>query len=268
MLALESTPHDQHDFRLLLDTVREAGSLAMTLFRQRVRNWNKADGSPVTEADIAVDRLLRRKLTGARPTYGWLSEETPDDLTRSRSDKFWVADPIDGTRAFVNGTDEWCIAVALVTKGRPLMAAVYRPVPEEFYEAAAGQGSRLNGSLLTTPERHAIGGSRVVGSRGALKKIGASIEAHGNTDVPIALRLCLVASGVYDAAVSTGRKHDWDVAAGDLILFEAGGAVTDLHGQPYRFNRAETWQSGMVAASKPLHHQILRVVGESDGESK
>lgn len=267
MLALDPTPHDPKDFRLLLDTVREAGSLAMTLFRQRVRNWRKTDGTPVTEADIAVDRLLRNKLTGARPTYGWLSEETPDDLTRLNSEKFWVADPIDGTRAFVNGTDEWCIAVALVSKGQPFMAAVYRPVPEEFYEAALGQGSRLNGTLLKTPERRGIEGSRVVGSRGALKKLGSGIEAHANTDVPIALRLCLVASGVYDAAVSTGTKHDWDVAAGDLILNEAGGLVTDLDGRPYRFNRAETWQRGMVASSKALHDKILRVVGESDGES-
>jgi len=267
LLALDQTVHDPKDFRLLLDTVREAGSLAMTLFRQRVRNWRKADGSPVTEADIAVDKLLKRKLTGARPTYGWLSEETPDDLTRSKSDKFWVADPIDGTRAFVNGSDEWCVAVALVTKGRPLMAAVYRPVPEEFYEAILGQGSRLNGKLLAASERHQLAGSRVIGSRGALKKIGNGIEAHANTDVPIALRLCLVASGVYDAAVSTGAKHDWDVAAGDLILHEAGGAVTDLEGRPYRFNRAETWQRGMVAASKPMHQQILRAVGEEHGES-
>jgi myo-inositol-1(or 4)-monophosphatase len=114
------------DADLLNAAVREAGGLAMTLFRGEPRQWRKQDGSIVTEADLAVDELLRARLTGARPDYGWLSEESPDDRARLGHDRVWIADPIDGTRAFAKGGDQWCVAAALLDKGRPSIAAVYR----------------------------------------------------------------------------------------------------------------------------------------------
>ena len=120
------------------------GELGKSLTRQNVKRWSKPDGSEVTEADLAIDALLKDRLQAARPSYGWLSEETPDGAARLAHDRIWIVDPIDGTRAFINSRDEWCVAAALIERGRPVVAAVYRPMVEEFYTAIAGRGAFLN----------------------------------------------------------------------------------------------------------------------------
>src|ERR1700687_2946560 len=134
-------PDDQ---ALLMAAVREAGAIAMRHFGTPVNTWEKAGGTPVSDADIAVNQHLQRRLGGARPDYGWLSEETEDDETRLTHRKVWVVDPIDGTRAFLQGVPHFCHAVALVEDGRPVLAALFNPAVDEFYEAIAGQGARLN----------------------------------------------------------------------------------------------------------------------------
>jgi len=259
---------DRRDFDLLVSSVREAGALALTMFRQHVRKWIKPDGSPVTEADIAVDRLLRNRLQSARPSYGWLSEETPDDEDRLKADLLWIADPIDGTASFVKGADNWCIAAALVSGVRPVHAVVYRPVTEQLFEACEGEGAFVNGLRIELAGRAGLDGARIVGSGSALKRVAqnASIEPYPNSTVPLALRLCFVATGDYDAALSTGNKNDWDVAAGDLIVHEAGGRVTGTNGETYTFNRRESWQRGMVAARTGLHEEIVSIVGSGYGD--
>jgi myo-inositol-1(or 4)-monophosphatase len=247
------------DADLLNHAVREAGRLALGLFHSNPRQWRKADGSIVTEADIAVDRLLRDRLAGARPDYGWLSEESPDDGTRLGRERVWIADPIDGTRSFARGGDQWCVAAALLDGGRPSAAAVYRPVGEQFYEAQAGSGARLNGVPLRRASRASASGARAIGSRATLKKLAPlGIEETGGAfDIPLLLRLCFIAAGDYDIAISTGRKNDWDLAAGDLILREAGGIVTGLRGRPFTFNRPEPSQAGLLASDSGLHETIL-----------
>lgn len=262
----ESNEPDPCDFRLLTDAVREAGALAMTMFQQRLRSWTKSDGSPVTEADLAVDRLLRTRLRPARPSYGWLSEETPDNPERLSAKALWIADPIDGTRSFMSGSDEWCVAVALAIAGRPVFGVVYQPVTGRFFEAGAGRGSRLNGRALRMGGQAQLDGARIAGSKGALKQLAlhGQIEPHTRTDVPLALRLCYVASGAFDAALSTGNKSDWDLAAGDVIVHEAGGKVTDLEGRPFVFNGRNSWQKGLVAGNPALHGKMISVVGTSN----
>jgi myo-inositol-1(or 4)-monophosphatase len=270
LLAPDAHSADKRDLNLLLDTVREAGALALTMFRQKVRNWIKPDGSPVTEADVAVDKLLRARLRAARPAYGWLSEETPDDPARLKSRDLWIADPIDGTRTFLEGGAEWCVAAALIREGRPVLAAVYAPVKEEFFEASLGEGARLGGSLFRIIERSSLDGASVAGSSSALKKLSGSapIRSLAKPRTPLVLRLCYVASGVYDAAVSTGMKSDWDLAAGDLIVHEAGGIVTGSDGLPFTFNNSLPAQRGMVAAGRNLHQKIISVVGTDHGKNR
>jgi myo-inositol-1(or 4)-monophosphatase len=251
----------RQDADLLFDVVREAGALAHTMQRQTVRRWTKPDGTPVTEADEAVDALLRGKLQAARPGYGWLSEETPDDATRLACETMWIADPIDGTRAFITGSSEWCIAVALISRGRPAAAAVYRPVREEFYAAIVGEGALLNGETIHIADDDSLADAHIVGTVKSL----APLAAHGiKTDVsgelPLQLRLAFVACGRFDGAVSFGHKNDWDLAAGDLIVHESGGRVGDLSGTPYIYNRARTWQQGMIAAGIRRHARIAEAL--------
>src|SRR6476469_5730005 len=132
------------DAALLKDTVREAGALALSLFGTELKNWTKGASSPVSEADIAVNDLLERRLRSATPDYGWLSEESVDDDSRLAKRLVWIVDPIDGTRGYIAGREDWCVSVALVENGLPLLGAVFAPASEEFFFAARGQGAARN----------------------------------------------------------------------------------------------------------------------------
>lgn len=253
------------DAELLNNAVREAGALARSLYGQ-VKQWSKSDGSPVTEADLAVDKVLKARLHDTRPGYGWLSEETPDTADRLGRAQVWIADPIDGTRAFTHGADEWCVAAALLTEGRPTLAAIFRPMTGDFYEAEAGKGAKLNGRPLhIVATRQDLAGARVLGNASALKQIQAvaPVEAVPSGNIPLALRLAFVAQGRLDAALSTTPKHDWDLAAGDLLVHEAGGIVTGLSGKAFTYNRAVTRQENYVASSSRLQAKLLEHLSPS-----
>jgi myo-inositol-1(or 4)-monophosphatase len=246
---------------MLFDAVREAGALASTMFHQNVRRWSKTDGSPVTEADVQVDALLRSRLQIHRSGYGWLSEETPDNGGRLSCDNVWIADPIDGTRAFIDGGSEWCIAAALVSRGRPTAAAIYRPMHEEFFSAVAGRGAHLNGKSIVAADAPTLAKANVAGTRKSL----AMLSAHGilpdvSGALPLQLRLAYVASGRFDAAVSFGIKHDWDLAAGDLIVHEAYGLAGNASGVGYVYNREQAWQQGMIAAGAKRYAAIVQAL--------
>jgi len=149
------------DYALLISAVRDAGALAMSYFGENLPAWEKKGGTPVSNADIAVDDLLRARLAGARPDYGWLSEETEDDPSRLARRRAWVVDPIDGTRAFLDGLPHFCQSVALVEDGRPIMAALFNPAANEFYEASIGRGTKLNGQPIRVSIRSQIAGCRM-----------------------------------------------------------------------------------------------------------
>jgi myo-inositol-1(or 4)-monophosphatase len=251
------------DADLLRDAVRQAGALALSHFQTNVERWTKSDGSPVTAADLAVDAFLKKSLTAARPGYGWLSEETTDNADRLKHRSIWIADPIDGTRSFAKGSDLWCVAVALITDGRPTLSVIYRPVTDELYESRAGEGATLNGRPMRLAERSALTDARIIGNASALKTLGAvaSIAPVPGGDVPLSLRLAFAAEAKVDAALSTNPKHDWDLAAGDLLVHEAGGRVTGIEGRMFTYNRRETQQSSYVAAPSGLHAEILKRLG-------
>ncbi|CAN5217185.1 3'(2'),5'-bisphosphate nucleotidase CysQ [soil metagenome] len=250
------------DFDLLRSAVREAGALAAGFLKTKFKRWKKPDNSVVTEADHAVDALLKERLGAARPEYGWLSEETPDAAARLSRRELWIADPIDGTRSFADGSDEWCVAAALIRDGAPVLSAVYRPLREDFYEAAAGQGAYLNGARLDLKDTSAGRSARIIGHAGTLKALAAAMPLTqvpgGNT--PLSMRLAFVASGDIDAALSPLPKHDWDLAAGALLVTEANGSITTATGEAFRFNQRRAQQAGYVAADAALHRKILEVM--------
>ena len=168
------------DAALLFEVVQEAGELGLSLSRKSdLKRWTKPDGSHVTEGDLAINALFEERLKPARPGYGWLSEETPDAPARLAQDRLWIIDPIDGTRAFIEGRKEWCVAAALVENGRPVLGAVYRPRLEEFYRAVAGEGASLNGEALAIPDSDSLSGARIAGNRKALTDL-AHIRIAGD----------------------------------------------------------------------------------------
>src|SRR3978361_641233 len=132
------------DAALLRETVREAGAMALSLFRTELKNWTKGASSPVSEADIAVNDLIESRLRGATPAYGWLSEEVSGEECALGKPLTWIVDPIDGTRGYLAGREDWCVSVALVEDASPVLAAVFAPATDEFFLAARGRGAARN----------------------------------------------------------------------------------------------------------------------------
>lgn len=248
------------DFECLQSAVREAGALAMTYFRNGITGTRKADGSPVSEADYAADRLLRERLTSGSSPHGWLSEETADDKRRLAMRSVWVVDPIDGTASFLEGTPEWTVVGALVVDGQPVLAAVFNPVADEMFTARTGRGAFLNGRRLAVEDAETIENARVMATRGMFKKPiwpepwptirHAFIKS-------IAYRLMAVAAAKAHAALSITRLSEWDIAAAALIVREAGGVITALDGAPFTFNKEHLRLNGVLAAGPVLHQLLL-----------
>jgi myo-inositol-1(or 4)-monophosphatase len=253
----ESVP--ARDAALLRDSVREAGALALSLFRTELKNWTKGASSPVSEADIAVNDLLEQRLRAATPDYGWLSEESADDASRLGKPLVWIVDPIDGTRGYLAGREDWCVSVALVEDESPVLAAVFAPASDEFFFAARGEGATLNDLQVSASPGTGLDFSRVAGPKPLVQRLSPSAEEialHPRIG-SLALRLCRVAQGSLDAAFAGGQSRDWDLAAANLIVQEADGNMTALSGDAIRYNRREVTHGVLVAAGRDRHARIV-----------
>ncbi|MDH3263225.1 MAG: 3'(2'),5'-bisphosphate nucleotidase CysQ [Paracoccaceae bacterium] len=253
------------DLALLVDAAEVAGRIAARYWRLKPRQWDKGEGAgPVTEADLAIDRMLRDRLTKARPGYGWLSEETEDDPARLSAERAFIVDPIDGTRAFIAGEKGFSHALAVVEAGRVTAAVVYLPMAEKLYTAAQGGGARLNGQRIRASQRDRLDGASVVASSHALSPQhwphGAP-EVHRHFRASLAHRLCLVADGSFDATLTFRPAWEWDVAAGALIAAEAGALTTGAHGEALAFNAPRPLAPGLLVAPPILHEAFLAKLG-------
>lgn len=256
------------DLQLLRSAAVTAGIIALGYFRKELKTWTKDFGSPVSEADIVLDKFLHSALLTARPGYGWLSEETVDNTDRLGQRRTFVVDPIDGTRGFIKGEDSWTVSLAVVEDGVPIAGVVYAPSRDEMYEAARRTGARINGKALVRrqpPDRRAP----LIPAPGAvhheLQAAGLDYK-RGPAYPSLAYRLVQVATGRLDAAVARRGSQDWDVAAAAIILAEAGIEFGDVCMGPLRFNREETRHGALAAFSeaslKPvLHAALIRVYG-------
>ena len=259
------------DAALLREAVREAGSLALSMFRTDLKKWTKGASSPVSEADIAVNDLLEGRLRRATPDYGWLSEESADDESRLSKELVWIVDPIDGTRRYLGGYEDWCVSVALVNTqmARPVLAAVFAPTSGEFFFAARGQGATLNDRPIQAAPGTDINFARIAGPKPLIEQLIVrakpqvrEIKLHPRIG-SLALRLCRVSEGALDAAFAGGESRDWDIAAADLIVWEAGGRVGELSGERMFYNRADVTHGRLVAAGRHRLESIVAHFRES-----
>lgn len=253
-------PELKEDFLFLAEAVEAAGKLALGYFGNAPASQKKSDGSDVSEADLAVNSLLRDKLTAHRPDYGWLSEESEDKADRLDRERVWVVDPIDGTRAFLNEKPEWVVSAALVVAGEPTAAAVFNPVKGAFYKACSGQGAWKNDSPLSLPEVAAPDRLPIIISNGHFRKGNLDTAYPAITRIwvnSIAYRICLVAEGKAFATVSLSNKNEWDLAAAHLILSEAGGLLTTRSNEIPGYNNPNPLIESIVAAAPVDHRQIL-----------
>ncbi len=249
----------------LAAAVREAGVLALSMFEKPLKNWTKGPGSsPVSEADIAADDLLRQRLIIPDSPIAWLSEESVDDPARLGARYVWIIDPIDGTRAFIGGLTDWAVSAALVADGRPIAACLYAPALDQFFTARVGGGATLNGARIAVSDGTDVQSARIAGPRQLLQRIAATTPAlrimpRGHS---LALRLARVAQGVFDAAIAGGDSHDWDLAAADLLVHEAGGTLTPVEGGIVTYNRPVPRHGVLIAAGRDRHAALIKLVGD------
>ena len=240
------------DLDLLVGAARLAGARALDFFRKEPEVWWKNGGrSPVSAADFAANDILKTELLSARPNYGWLSEETDDDAGRLDCETVFVIDPIDGTRAFIAGKDVWCVSAAVVHGGRPVAGVLFAPALDELFTAAAGGVALKNGKPIRATDPDAARPTRIA----APEDMAQGIDRHmiGGVQrishVPsLAYRLAMVADGRIDAILVKRNAHDWDLAAADLILAQAGGGLVMLDGKALSYNRPTVSHETLAAA--------------------
>jgi len=253
-----------NDLDLILEAAKEAGELALSARESGLKIWSKDGGSPVTDADLAVDTLLKTELGAARPDYGWLSEETADDPARLSTTRQFVVDPIDGTVAFMKNKPWFAVSIAIVENGKPIAGVVHAPALDETYAATLDGPATLNGAPIAPSITDKLFGAAMLGD--------ANMFAHPAWREPwpemriesrnsIAYRMCLVAAGTFDAAVALSPKSEWDVAAADLICRRAGAMLSDHRGQQFAYNRPVPLVPSLVCANRALHPLILSRVG-------
>ena len=246
----------------VVGVVEAACELIRDLLKNPILDWKKLDASPVTSIDIAVDRFLNVHLRPLLTAAGWLSEETADNAERLDYRYLWVVDPIDGTRSMLAGHPEFCVSVGLVeTNVGPLLGVIANPSTGERFTALLGQGAHdRDGVRLQARQTLMADYPDVLVSRSDLAKGLWQGVLPGPCMTPVgslAYKMALVAAGAYDGHATPTPRSEWDAAAGALILSEAGGMSTDLHGQPLRFNQRQPLYDGVVVASRTAHARML-----------
>jgi myo-inositol-1(or 4)-monophosphatase len=257
------------DIDLLSAAAREAGALALRYFQQDPKTWPKGETSIVSEADLAIDKLLADRLLTARPDYGWVSEETIDDPTQRGRRRIFVVDPIDGTKGFLAGGSEWTISLAVVEDDRPVTAALFAPVIGAMFTAVTGKGAFRDGARMSVSARTELAGANVAGSRRlvreALELASIPLEYRGFVS-SLAYRFALVATGEIDAAIARSGAYDWDLAACDLLVHEAGGRLADLSGHRPRYNGADRRHPTLLASTPALSDAMASLVERAERE--
>lgn len=250
------------DLALLTDAAREAGRIALRYWRRDPKTWDKGgEHGPVTEADLAVNDMLKLMLQAARPDYGWLSEETPDDAARLGCETVFIIDPIDGTRAYIAGEENFSHSLAVAHQGRVVAAVVYLPALDRIYTAAETAPPLKDGQAIRASTRDRLQGADILTTKPNLapeKWPGGVPDIQRSFRASLAYRLCLAAEGRFDGMLTLRDSWEWDIAAGSLIAERAGLVVTDRRGDRIGFNSPAAQSEGVLALPPALHADALR----------
>lgn len=252
----------ERDLDLLISVAKEAAQIAVPLANGRAEMWEKSGGAgPVTEADLAVNAMLEARLKAARPDYGWLSEETEDDLKRLQNPTCFILDPIDGTRSFIAGEPSWAHSFATAQHGKVTTAVIYLPVLKRMYTATLGGGAMLNGEKIEVCKGRQLSYADILAAKPALEPSHWSggkapfFQRHHRPS--LAYRMALVAEGSFDGMITFRDTWEWDICAGALIASEAGARVSDRKGDRLQFNGASAMTKGAIAAPQTVHDEIF-----------
>lgn len=256
----------------LVEIARTAGDLALGYFRPGAKTSaavsKKSGGSPVTEADHAVNSYLEQKLRPLLPDAGWLSEESADSRDRLDQDLVFVVDPIDGTRGFAMGELAWAVAIAVVYRHHPVVGIVHAPALGETYVAVKNGGAQLNGQPIAVSTRKRLDASALFAGplpmASELRSVGLQFDLLPKIS-SLALRIAKVATGAIDAALVSANSNDWDIAAADIIVSEAGGRLTSLYGRELLYNRDKTQHAELIAGPQQILDRISGAIMQARG---
>ena len=244
---------------------REAGAIVLRYYVPGIASREKGPDNPVTLADLEANGCIHRMVEDAFPDDGWLSEETADSHERLAHRRVWVVDPLDGTKEFIQHIPEFCVCVALVEAGRPVVAIEYNPAADRLYVAVRGEGTTVNGARARVSTTARVPDAEVLASRSEDKrgewdafKPRVRVKLTGS----VAFKLAEIASGAGDATFTLTPKNEWDICAGSLLVEEAGGRATDLEGRPLVFNQPSPLRPGMIASNGILHEGLLALIRE------
>ena len=246
---------DYSDILVRIERALWAATEALKAFTPgKIASTLKDGGDPVTEADVLLDEVLKDVLL--RDGEGWLSEETTDDPARLAAECVWIVDPIDGTREFIQGIDEWCVSVAYVVNGRPEAAGICNPAAGQTFLGSRATGVTLNGQPARITNKRDLSGATLLASRSEVKRgewkrfedAGFETIAMGS----VAYKMARVAAGLNDATFTLVPKNEWDVAAGWLLIEAAGGKAIDKNAKLRQFNQQDPLLPGMLAANPTI----------------
>jgi len=248
----------ERELTQLVETIRQAGARARELAVRGFEVHTKKDRSPVTTADFEVNRILHEMQQAHFPEDGWLSEESPDDLARLGKPRVWIVDPIDGTKAYVNRLPEYCISVALVERGQPVLAAIYNPSIDELFTAIRGQGLLVNGQAIPAQPVQEAAPLVMVSPREFQSGRWAGLDdlVQYRPMFSIANALALVAAGRVQATITIEPENEWDLAAGVLLIGESGGTLADAAGKPFTFNQEIPRFRGVIAIAATAGREL------------
>ncbi|MBN1817234.1 MAG: 3'(2'),5'-bisphosphate nucleotidase CysQ [Sedimentisphaerales bacterium] len=222
----------------------------------------KAGNDPVTQADRELDDILRCCLLSKEE--GWLSEETSDDRLRLDKQRVWIVDPLDGTREFIEGIDEWSISVALVENGVPVAAGICNPKRSEYFLGSRQMGVRFNGRQVRASGKNDLQGALILASRTEFRRGLWDDFADGPARVTpmgsVAYKLARVSAGLADATFTLEPKSEWDIAAGVCLVQAAGGFAEATDGKDLCFNRSDIRRPGLMAAGGRLFGPLKEYV--------
>jgi myo-inositol-1(or 4)-monophosphatase len=247
------------DFEQEVSVAREAAEAAGDVIARHATSdrtsWNKAEDSPVTQADLEANRVICERLRGAFPGDAVLSEETADRRDRLGAERVWIIDPLDGTKEFIEGVPQFAVSIALAQRGDPVVGVVYQPLSRECFWGAQGRGAhvgtdRVRVSSTARLEDCVVLSSRTEMKRGQLERyLGwfGEVSPVGS----VALKLALVAAGRADLWISAAPKSEWDVCGGDLLVREAGGVLVTLSEGPRTYNRRDVLLQPVMVAGAP-----------------
>jgi myo-inositol-1(or 4)-monophosphatase len=246
-----------------VEAARAAGAIIRRHYGTDVLVELKGHDDPLTAADRESNACIHEIVTKAFPDDGWLSEETADSTDRLASRRVWIVDPLDGTKEFTQHIPEFCVCIALVEAGRPIVAVELNPAADRLYCAARGQGTMVNGERARVSTQRAVAQAEVLASRSEDKrgewepfKPLCKVVLTGS----VAFKLAELSTGHGDATFTLTPKNEWDICAGSLLVEEAGGRVTGLDGKPLVWNQPSPLRPGMIASNGLLHDGLLALI--------